>query len=247
MSEAANAGTTETVEATANTSLTGDAPASAGEQQQSPEGGQEKDAAASGQGTAEEEAATGGTETSEDAPSEGGEGGEAQGAPEQYADFTLPEDFDFSADNLAAVQAVAKELNLNQDQAQKLVDLGVSLDKAMVKEFTQEAMKSPVPLAPTWAAAWSQQTMQDADIGGANLDATMALTRRVFATFGTPELGTFLNNTGLAHHPELVRFMHKVGKAVSEDTLVAPSGGTTKALPGRDPASKLYPDMAKAS
>ncbi|HET9131900.1 MAG TPA: hypothetical protein VFO86_13180, partial [Terriglobia bacterium] len=46
-----------------------------------------------------------------------------EGAPEKYADFTLPEGFKFDDKTLEAATAVFKDLNLSQEGAQKLVDL----------------------------------------------------------------------------------------------------------------------------
>lgn len=144
---------------------------------------------------------------------------------------------------LDGVQTFAKAHNFTQEQAQALVDLGLKQADQIAARFATEAQTSPVPLSDHWAAEWSKQTTADPKLGGANLQGTMALASRVFQTFGTPELATFLNETGIAHHPELIRFMHAVGKAVSEDTLVTPSGGAGAKATGRDPARKLYPGM----
>ena len=38
--------------------------------------------------------------------------------------------------------------------------------------------------------------------------------------FGTPELKTYLNDTGLGNHPDLVKAFVKIGKAMSEDGMV---------------------------
>src|SRR6266850_2111484 len=46
----------------------------------------------------------------------------AEGAPEKYADFKVPDGFKFDPTALTEAQATFKELNLTKDQAQKLVD-----------------------------------------------------------------------------------------------------------------------------
>lgn len=253
MSEAPD---TSNVEAP-NTSLTGAeaAPAAEGqggaEGQQSPEGGQGEGAAASGQGTAEGEAGAAGETTPGEGAEGAAEGGEAQGAPEQYAAFTMPDDYELEAASLDAISAFAKEHKLPQAEAQKLVDLGVSMSQQMVKDFAQAASELPVPMSSHWSQLWSQQTAKDKEIGGDKLAETMGLAQRVCSTFATPGLVEFLNTTGLAHHPELVRFMHKVGRAVSEDTLVTSAGGEQRqpSPVDRDAAraARLYPQMAVAS
>lgn len=220
------------------------APAVGAEQQQSSEAGQGAPQG-EGQGAGNEKPADAGAPAEGEKP-KGEEGAEAQGAPAdgKYADFVVPEGIELAGDMLEGVTTLAKAHNLNQAQAQALVDLGVKQASQIAERFAEQVSKAPVALPAHWASKWSEQTSADPMLGGENLKTTMALAGRVFATFASPELGAFLNETGLAHHPELIRFMHQVGKAVSEDTLVAPSGGQSKTPVGRDPAKKLYPGMA---
>lgn len=252
MSEA-NTATVETaapatpVVETATTSLTGAATAAAtAEAGASSEAGEGEAAAAAGQGAGSEQAAEGGASAEADPP-EGSEGEATQSAPEQYADFTLPEGFTLEGDMLDGLTGIAKAHNMTQDQAQALVDLGVKQAQAVQAAYGELAAQSPVILPEHWAKEWHKQTTEDAEIGGAKLPESLALGQRVFATFGSPELAKFLNDTGLNHHPELHRFMVKVGKAVSEDTLVLPQGGQATPEKGGDvisrTASKLYPGM----
>lgn len=189
-----------------------------------------------------DEAAKGGDKADGKEPKDG-EGGEASSAPEQYADFTVPEGYELSGDMLEGVTSFAKANKLTQEQAQAVVDLGAQQAKALMDQVIGDASKNPVLLAKYHAGQWHEQTVADPEIGGAKLKDTMALATKVLNTFGTPELFTYLTQTGQAHHPELIRLLHKFGGAVSEDTLVTPSGGG-KAVVGADPAKKLYPAMA---
>jgi len=220
-------------------------PGAEGQGQDAPSVGQGDDAAASGQGADEGDAATGGDDQGE-AGAEGG--GDSQSAAVEYTAFTMPEHFELEGETLDGIVAFAKANNFTQEQAQALVDLGVAQSKAVITEFAQEAAAHPVPMNAHWAKVWSGETAQDAEIGGEKLNSTMALASRVCATFASPKLVEFLNSTGLAHHPELVRFMRAVGDAVSEDTLVTPQDGARHngAVVDRDlaRASKLYPNMA---
>lgn len=223
------------------TSLTTGAPAApaAGETPAIVEGGA---AAAAGQGDDAGKVAQGDAPAVGEAP-KAGEGGDAPGAPEQYADFTMPDGFALEGDMLTGVTAIAKAHNMTQEQAQALVDLGVKQAQAVTAGYADLATKSPVILADHWAQEWSKQTAADAVLGGKNLPQTVALSHRVFATFGSPELASFLNETGLAHHPELHRMLVKIGGVVSEDTLVTPQGGAAKNGGQQDVAKRLYPGM----
>lgn len=238
-----------TGDAAPNTDLTGGlgAPGSEGQGDQQPgekapegEAAGEKpaDKAPEGDGVAKgDEGAADGKEPKD------GEGGEAPGAPEQYATFTVPEGYELSGDMLEGVTTFAKANKLTQEQAQAVVDLGAKQAQALMDQIIGDASKNPVLLAKFHAGQWHEQTVADPEIGGAKLKDTMALATKVLNTFGTPELFTYLTQTGQAHHPELIRLLHKFGGAVSEDTLVTPSGGDNKGV-GRDPAKKLYPSMA---
>ena len=48
-----------------------------------------------------------------------------------------------------------------------------------------------------------------------------------------------LDSSGLGNHPEMIRFLHRVGKAISEDSVVV--GGTTTSQLTRE--AVLYPSM----
>lgn len=240
MSEA-NTATTETTgtEAPADTTAeTGASTAPAGgEQQQSSETGQGE-----GQGAGNETGDTVAAPNESEQP-KGDEGGDALGAPEQYADFTVPEDVELKGEMLDGLTAFAKAHNLNQAQAQALVDLGVKQAQTIADTFHAQVSETPIALPAVWAQKWSAQTTADPEIGGANLKPTMDLSRRVFATFASPGLVQFLNDTGLTHHPEIIRFVNAVGKVMSEDTLVTTQGGQNKPNSGKSAAEVLYPDM----
>lgn len=245
MSEAATAPVEASAAPLAATSLTAAAaaPADTGATS-SPASGEGEAAAAAGQGTAAGETPDGGAPADGEAAGKE-EGAGAQGAPDQYADFQLPEGYALEGEMLETVTAFAKAHNMTQEQAQALVDLGGKQAASIQSAYAQLAAEKPVVASDHWAKAWSEQTTADKELGGKNLTDTMAKATRVFQTFGTPELAEFLGQTGLAHHPELIRFMHKVGQAVSEDVLVVPSGsqgGGPKR--GENPAKVLYPSMA---
>ena len=236
MSEA-NTTTEAAAAAPADTGATGAATAAGGEQQQSSEAGQGE-----GQGAGNESGDTVAASNESDPP-KGDEGGDALGAPEQYADFTVPDDVELKGEMLDGLTAFAKSHNLNQAQAQALVDLGVKQAQTIADTFHAQVSETPVALPAVWAQKWSAQTTADPEIGGANLKPVMDLSRRVFATFASPGLVSFLNETGLTHHPEIIRFVNAVGKAVSEDTLVTQQGGQGRNNGGKSAAEVLYPDM----
>lgn len=156
---------------------------------------------------------------------------EPQGAPEEYADFTVPEGVELDAEVLGEFKSVAKELNLPQEAAQKVTDLGVKLAQKWASE-TQERVAE-------MQAGWRDEAQADKEIGGQALAENLSVAKRAVDKFGTPAFRELLEQSGLGNHPEVIRFAARVGKAISEDTFVA--GGT--ASQPATAAKTLFPNM----
>lgn len=139
-----------------------------------------------------------------------------QGAPEEYAEFTLPEGYAMDEDLAGDLKAEAKAMNLTQEQAQKLADLGA---KQMQKFQTMQA-----DAMEKASEAWKAEVIADKEFGGENLKENLGYAAKALDAHGTPELRTLLNQTRMGNHPELVRFMIRAGKAISDDKFDAGRG-----------------------
>ena len=140
-------------------------------------------------------------------------------APEQYAAFTLPEELaGDAAPDFAAFNTLAKELDLSQADAQKLVDFQA--------QGVQRARQ-----------AWADAAKADAEFGGDKLEESVAVARKAIDTFGTPELKALLNQTGIGNHPEVIRAFLRAGKALGDDTIVT----GRQAPAAKDSATRFYP------
>ncbi|PLD67577.1 peptidase [Klebsiella quasipneumoniae] len=149
-----------------------------------------------------------------------------EGAPEKY-EFQAGEGVELDAEALKDFEPVARELNLTNEQAQKLVD---SYPKILAGVQQRQA--------DAWQAQteeWAATVKADKEIGGDKLTANLGVAQRALDTFGTPALKEYLNGTGLGNHPELVKAFVKVGKAMSEDGVV-----TGKESGQRSAAEVLY-------
>lgn len=151
------------------------------------------------------------------------------GAPEQYEPFTPPEGGQLDDAVMEQFGEVARELNLPQGQAQLLIDKVAPVIAARQAEQV-EAMR----------AAWSEASITDKEFGGVKLEESKALAARAMTAFATPELTAMLNDTGMGNHPELVRFMVRAGKAISEDKVI--TGGVPGSI--RTAAEVLYPSSS---
>ncbi|MGL3999845.1 peptidase [Pantoea eucalypti] len=190
---------------------TGGEPAPAG-QEGTPEGQQAGAAKPEGEGAAQKPEGEG--EKPEADKPDGKKDGDKkpEGAPEAY-EFKAPEGGELDKEAVSQFEPIARELNLSQEQAQKLVDLYGS--KVMPQLMKQQA--------DTWqkqVADWGTAAKDDAEIGGDKFDGNLTRAKQAMDKFATPQLREFLETTGMGNHPELIRVFVKVGAAMSEDGLV---------------------------
>lgn len=149
-----------------------------------------------------------------------------EGAPEKY-EFKAGEGTELDADALKDFEPVARELNLTNEQAQKLVDAYPKILSGVQQRQAEAWQKA--------TEQWAEDVKADKEIGGDKLTASISSAQRALETFGTPELKEYLNGTGLGNHPELVKAFVKIGKAMSEDGMV-----TGKESGQRSAAEVLY-------
>lgn len=151
------------------------------------------------------------------------------GAPEQY-EFKAVDGAEISTEALADFSEVAKELNLSQDAAQKVLDkMAPALARRQAEAI--EGVKTQ----------WADTARTDKEFGGDKLAENLAVAKKALDTFGTPELRTLLNESGLGNHPEVIRVLYRAGKAISEDGLVQ---GTRASAAQGDPAKRMFPNQA---
>lgn len=151
-----------------------------------------------------------------------GEGDQAQKpvVPEAYAFKDLPEGYAISEQQLAEVTPLFKELNLTQEQADKL--MAFEAKRALAAE--QAGLEQRQGLV----TGWEKSLREDAAFGGANFDANVGVAQKALAQFGTPELSTMLKESGLGSHPEVVRLFHRIGQQLAEGQLHSGSGNNTR-------------------
>lgn len=157
-----------------------------------------------------------------------------QGAPEQY-DFKQPEQgYKVDAETLSAFSGVAKELNLTQEAASKVLEV-----------FRQKSEARAVADGDALVTGWEQATKADAEIGGVKLERSVALARKALEVYGTPALRQLLGpiasgGSGLGSHAEVIRLLSKVGALVKEDAVVPASAASAPAVDSQDYATRVY-------
>lgn len=143
------------------------------------------------------------------------------GPPEKY-ELAAPEGFQLEPDTTTAFEGVARELNLTNEQANKLVPLGAQLVQK-VQAQQQEAHQQQV-------TQWASEAKADKEFGGDKFDTSLKVALKARDQFATQELRTVLDQTGLGNHPEVVRLFFRIGTAIGDDKFVqaAAGGGTQK-------------------
>lgn len=162
---------------------------------------------------------------------------EEKGAPEQYEDFKLPETVQLDAPVMDEFKTLAKDLGLTQSAAQKLVDLQVKAQAGNAQAFTANLQAHVDRVKGEWETA----AKADPEIGGAEYGANVVIAKQALDSFGSPALKAFLAESRLGSHPEMIRFMVKAGKAISQDGFV--SGRASSAE--RTTADVLYGTTSK--
>lgn len=152
-------------------------------------------------------------------------GVKAPAAEAEAAKPRAPEKYEFkgfegtaSAADFEAFGALARELDLSQADAQKLVDYQAQRTEAV-------------------RTGWLEAAKTDKEFGGDKLAENLGVAAKALDAFGSPELNQLLIASGLGNHPEIIRAFYRAGKAISEDRIVT---GVAPAA-GRTLADRLYP------
>lgn len=162
---------------------------------------------------------------------------EAAATPEKV----VPEKYEFKAADGAPLEGeflgelsdISKEFKLSQEEAQKVADLGAKMAQSFT-EKQQQALEAA-------SAEWSAAARTDKEFGGDKLAESLAIGEKALADLGTPELSKLLMQSKLANHPEMIRFLVKAGKAISQDSRVVTGGSTLTNI--ESAAQRMYPNM----
>lgn len=162
---------------------------------------------------------------------------EAKIVPEKY-EFKLPEGMTLDEASMEIVSPIFKELGLNNDQAQKLVDLQAQLTKqsqdAHVAQFDQyvEGLKK-----------------ESKEFFGIKLPEVMRNVARARDQFIHKELQEKLNVSGLANDKDILVMLDKLGRTVGEGKFIqgkqsAPAKGDGSVKVEGATLADVYPSMS---
>ena len=139
-----------------------------------------------------------------------------EGAPETYEfnDKVADAPDVLDPEVLTAFGEVAKELDLPQEAAQKVLDKVAPVIQARQAEQVEKARID-----------WAEESKSDQEFGGETFETNLEVAKTALNAFGTDPFKQLLSESGLGNHPEVIRFMYRAGKAISEDSYVGNSEG----------------------
>lgn len=181
------------------------------------------------------EASTTQAASTETKPNEAEKPAEGEKPAEVVYEFKLPDGVEMKGEAIEELKTTAKEFGLTPEQAQRIADLGVKQAQGFATQLVEQQK--------VMTAEWAEQTTTDKEIGGDKLSENLGVAKKALDTFGSKELKTLLNQSGLGNHPEVVRFMVKAGKAISEDGQLI-TGSAAQADRANVPLeNRLYPNQ----
>ncbi len=167
-------------------------------------------------------------------------------APDAY-EFTLPEgmkDDALDKDSYGAftegLGAVAKELGLSQDQANKVAQFATKFQVDLQENAGPNAIEKGKEIFAGELQSWKSE------VGATKAQESITNSDKVLAGFSDPGFLKMLDDTGLRNSPEVIRTFAAIGAVIGEDSVPKPQVGVKNAEDER--AAKLaalYPSMAE--
>ena len=148
--------------------------------------------------------------------------------PASY-DTSLPEGFECNNELLSEFTTLAAQNSISPAAARKLLDLQIRNEQTKVERFMETTN------------AWRSEIEADAEFGGARMNATIRDAQAALKAYGkSGSLIRELTMGGYGNHPNTLRFLARVGRAIrSEDNVHTGRWGSSRNTPVRD---RLWPD-----
>lgn len=155
--------------------------------------------------------------------------------PEKY-DLKLPKDSKLDATYLEKVQAIAKEKGWTNERAQEHIEER----HAAITEFETGQRRELETLNDK---TWKEELFADPDFGGKNFEQNGHMAYKAAERFGGKEFADSMKAMKLNHHPQLFKFLVRVGRAMESDKIVTTNERTSGSMPIEQ---RLYPNMFKS-
>lgn len=164
--------------------------------------------------------------------------------PEKY-DLKAPDGVTLDAAFTDRTAAIARELGLDQDAAQRLHTERIT-EATNATKAHQALVDAWKPGGAEWTkrdAEWTTKAKSDPELGKTpeEFAATVEKGQQALAKFGSPELKQLLTETGFGSHPAAVKFLANIGRAMSEPSMVL--GGLGGSKGAKTDAQVMFPSL----
>lgn len=155
----------------------------------------------------------------------------APAVPETYT-FEKVDGKDVDATLSTEVSTFAKEHGLTQAQAQAFMTRELALSAT--------AQTESVAAVKTIQDGWRAAAKADSEIGGANFDANLAISKKALEKF-FPDIAKDANKHPFLDHPQVIKGLVSIGKLISADGDFVSGSGNKGPV---DAAKVMFPNMA---
>lgn len=146
--------------------------------------------------------------------------GKSSGAPDEYdtSAFKMPEGVEFDTEGFEAVEPVLRDLNLDQEQAGKLMEAYGEKIVPMIEQRTEKRIDD---LGNKLKTDMAKDLEADEKVGGQYLEESKALSARVIQA-ALPDKGErdaftkFLGESGMGNNRFLMRVLAHAGREMGE-------------------------------
>lgn len=155
-----------------------------------------------------------------------GDGGEGDDAAPAVLKLTAPEGMENFQGEFDAYSSEASEwmqANPNATAADALKWAADRQAEAVTKQ-TQDMSEAFAQQIETWEG----EAKADKEIGGDAFDANLATAKKAIDAFGSDDLKSILNESGLGSHPAVIKFAVKAGQALSDAPVIKTTQGDAK-------------------
>ena len=168
------------------------------------------------------------------------------GAPENY-DFKgieLPEGIKFDENLATKFDPIAKELNLSQEGANKLVNMLIEHQQGQLQNANEQIAEYERQKQEAQVIEYSKMLNSDKEIGtdDETRNAYIDIADRGYKAFASKELQKTIESQGLNYHPAFIKFFHRLGKLCGEDKITKTA---TPVQQKQTPAEILYGNNQK--
>lgn len=148
------------------------------------------------------------------------EDNEIYGSPEQfdYTEVQLPDGMELDKDMLGKFEPLAKEFNLSNKSANKLMNLAVEL----VAKNAPNAESLATQIQQAEAESYSQLLNSDKELNAYSQEEYgnyLKVANQGVKSFATQGFMDLIKAKGLTNHPDFIKTFHAIGKQCSNDTL----------------------------